>query len=83
MNVNIEGTEYQVKHEDIEKGDMMLINNPHPLSDMKNRVEKCGLVQEHEGQPHYQFFVVTDKQTGNGHWSNMYPKSMCKKVVPV
>lgn len=70
---------YNILNEPIEKGDWMLINNPQ--SDiMRNVVKQCNRVQVIDGINHYQFFVVTDEVTGNGHYSGLYPQRMCKKI---
>lgn len=84
MNITVDGKQYQVILEDIQKGDLMLINNPHPLSSIKNRVERCAIVYDSDtGAPSYSFFIVTDPETKNGHHSGIFPKSMCKKVAEV
>lgn len=71
--------EYNIINEPIKKGDWMLINNPQS-DKMRNVVKQCNRVEIMNGVNHYQFFVVTDEATGNGHHSGLYPERMCKRI---
>ena len=79
--IEFEGQNYEVTNEPIKKGDLMLVNNPHPLSDIKNWVRKCYEVIFYQGEDHYTWFNETDKELHLGHTSHMYPKRMCQKLV--
>lgn len=63
--------------------DMMLINNPHPDSSIKNKVEACYIINHDERGlvSSYQYFIFASKERGVGHCSGQYPKSMCQKLM--
>ena len=77
----IDGKNYEIRNEDIAEGDLMLVNNPHPMSDIKNWIRKCDLIRVIENETKYCWFNITDEETKNGHYSAFYPKSMCKKII--
>lgn len=79
--IEFEGENYEVTNEPIKKGDLMLVNNPHSQSDIKDWVRKCDITREYEGETIYMWFIETDKELHLGHHSHMYPKSMCEKLM--
>lgn len=83
MDITIDGKKYEILNDDIVEGDLMLVNNPHPKSDIKNWVRKCNVIRTYEHELVYSWFIVTDEERQLGHHSHMYPKSMCKKIIEI
>lgn len=66
----INNIEYDITDDNIKAGDLFLINNPHPLSSLKNRIFKCSFIHD-DGEIQPEGDLVIRK------WNPLY----CKKAI--
>lgn len=72
MKHTIDGVQFETSEERVKAGDYMVVNNPHPLSSLKNIVRKCEFIHSNGSIQPYQ----------NGNLSlSEWSQTWCKPVI--
>lgn len=71
--IEVNGKKYQIIDEQLSANDLMLVNNPHPNSSLKNVIRTCGGVNQNGTvYPKENSMVIRE-------WSTAW----CKKVIQI
>jgi len=71
--INVNGKNYLIVDGELSENDLMLVNNPHPDSSLKNVVRICGGVNQNN----------TTYQKDNTMVIREWQLSWCKKIVEI